>query len=163
MRRMNDTRDVVDPASDRTRRPHRLRGLAGTGVLATLAAMAATTLAAALARAVGVDFEIPDGGEAIPLPGFAVVTGVLSAVGVVIAVAFRRWSTRPAERFGSTAVSLTAISLVAPLLAGANTANTIALLGLHLVPAAVMIPALARSLRVRAESRVSQISGMSGA
>ena len=48
---------------------HRLRGLAGAGFIATLAAMVATTLAAALAQAVGVDFEVPDGGERIPLSG----------------------------------------------------------------------------------------------
>ncbi|MEV4201600.1 DUF6069 family protein [Micromonospora globbae] len=126
---------------------HRLRGLAGTGVLATLAATVATTLTAALARAVGVDFEIPDGGQAIPLPGFAVVTGFFSVVGVVIAVALLRWSGRPADRFLWTAVTLTAISLVPPLVSGADTATTTALLGLHLVPAAVMIPTLTRSLR----------------
>ena len=42
--------------------------------------MVATTLAAALAQAVGVDFEVPDGGETIPLPGFAVVVGFFSVV-----------------------------------------------------------------------------------
>jgi hypothetical protein len=118
-------------------------------LLAALAAVVATTLAAALARAAGADFEIPDGGETIPLAGFAVVTGFCSIVGVVIALALLRWSARPAGRFGWTAVSLTVISLVPPLLAGANTATTIALLVLHLVPAAVMIPALTRSLRTR--------------
>jgi predicted membrane-bound mannosyltransferase len=51
-------------------------------LIATLAAMVATTLAAALAQAVGVDFEIPDGGESIPLPGFAVMTGFFSVVGL---------------------------------------------------------------------------------
>ena len=111
--------------------------------------MVATTLAAALAQAVGVDFEIPDGGETIPLSGFAVVTGLFSVVGVVIAAALRRWSAHPAERFVQTAVTLTAISLVPPLLSGADAATTIALLGLHLVAAAVMIPTLARSLRAR--------------
>ena len=146
MNSMNDTGAVADLASGQT---HRLRGLAGTGFIATLAAMAATTLAAALARAVGVDFEVPDGGETIPLSGFAVVTGFFSVVGIVIAVALLRWSARPAERFAWTAVSLTAISLVPPLLSGANTATTTALLGLHLVAATVMIPTLARSLRTR--------------
>ncbi|MFC7245649.1 DUF6069 family protein [Catellatospora aurea] len=125
----------------------RRRGLLGTGLLATLAAVVATTLAAALAQAMGVDFEIPDGGEAIPLPGFAVVTGFFSVVGIVIAAALRRWSARPAERFVWTAVSLTVVSLVPPLLSGANTAAVTALVALHLVPAAVIIPALARSLR----------------
>jgi hypothetical protein len=46
-----------------------------------------------------------------------------------------------------TAVSLTAISLVPPLLSEADTATTIALLGLHLVAATVMIPTLAHRLR----------------
>jgi FtsH-binding integral membrane protein len=151
MNSSNDTEVVGRPGSGRIRHTHRLRGLAGTGLIATLAAMVATTLTAALAQAVGVDFEVPDGGEAIPLPGFAVVTGFFSVVGIVIAVALRRWSARPAQRFVWTAMSLTAISFVPPLLSGANTATTTALLGLHLVAATVMIPTLARSLRTRIE------------
>src|SRR5215216_5492406 len=149
MNNVSDTGVVAGLASGRTSHTHRLRGLAGTGFMATLAAMVATTLAAALAQAIGVDFEVPDGGETIPLSGFAVVTGVFSVVGIVLAVALVRWSARPAERFVWTAVSLTAISLVPPLLSGANTATTTALLGLHLVAATVMIPTLARSLRTR--------------
>ncbi|HET9140033.1 DUF6069 family protein [Actinophytocola sp.] len=145
----NDTGVIADPAAVQTGTPRRLRGLARTGILAALAAMAATTLAAGLATAVGVDFEIPDGGEAIPLPGFAVVTGFCSVVGIVIALALLRWSARPAERFRWTAGSLTAISLVPPFLSGADTATTAALLGLHLIAAAVMVPALTRSLRNR--------------
>jgi hypothetical protein len=149
MNSMKDSGIVAGLASGQTSHTHRLRRLAVTGFIATLAATVATTLAAALAQAVGVDFEVPDGGETIPLAGFAVVTGVFSVVGIVIAVALLRWSARPAERFVWTAVSLTAISLVPPLLSGANTATTTALLGLHLVAATVMIPTLARSLRTR--------------
>ncbi|MCX5008447.1 DUF6069 family protein [Streptomyces sp. NBC_00638] len=151
MNSMNDTGVGAGPTSGRTSHTHRLRGLVGTGFIATLAAMVATTLAAALAQAAGVDFEVPDGGETIPLSGFAVVTGFFSVVGIVIAIALQRWSARPAERFVWTAVSLTAISLVPPLLSGANTATITALLGLHLVPATVMIPTLARSLRTRTD------------
>lgn len=151
---MTSTHDdgvVAGRAADRTSHTHRLRGLAGTGLPAALAATLATTLAAALARPAGVDFQIPDGGDTIPLSGFAVVTGFFSLVGIVIAVALLRWSARPARRFVWTAVTLTAISLIPPVLSGANTATTAALLGLHLVPAAVMIPTLARSLRTRAD------------
>ena len=151
MSRRNDTGAVVSPSSAPTNHPHRLRRLARTGVLATLAAMLATTVAAALAQAVGVDFEVPDGAESIPLPGFAVVTGFFSVVGVLIAAALLRWSARPAERFVQTAVTLTGISLVAPLLSGADAATVTALLGLHVVAAAVMIPTLARSLRTLAD------------
>ena len=131
----------------RTGSSRRFRGLALTGVLATLVAMMATPLAAALARVVGVDFEIPEGGETIPLSGFAVVTGFFSLIGVVLAAALRRWSARPAERFVQVAVSLTTISLVPPLFSGAAAASIAALMVLHLVAAAVMIPALSRSLR----------------
>ncbi|MGH3387635.1 MAG: DUF6069 family protein [Actinomadura sp.] len=151
MNSMNDTGVVADPASGQTSDSHRLRGLVGTGFIATLAAMVATTLAAALAQAVGVDFEVPDGGETIPLSGFAVATALFSVMGTVIAVAVLRWSARPTERFVWTAVSLTTISLAPPLISGANTATTTALLGLHLVAAAVMIPTLARSLRTRTD------------
>jgi hypothetical protein len=151
MNSVNDTGVVAGPASGRISHTHRVRRLAGTGFIATLAAMVATTLAAAFARAVGVDFEVPDGGETIPLSGVAVVTGFFSVVGIVIAVAFLRWSARPTERFVWTAVSLTAISLVPPLLSGADTTTITALLGLHLVAATVMIPTLVRSLRTRAD------------
>ncbi|TYB45325.1 DUF6069 family protein [Actinomadura chibensis] len=138
---MNDTRIAAAPAS------HRFRGLAIRGLIATLAAMAATTLAAALARTAGADFEIPADGEPIPLPGFAVVTGFFCLVGTAIAAALLRWSARPATRFLWTTVSLTAISLIPPLISGANTATTTALLALHLVPAAIMIPTLTRTLQ----------------
>ena len=125
----------------------RPRGLVITGLVAILAAVVVTTAAAALARAVGVTFEIPAGGAAIPLSGFAVVTGFFSIVGVVIAAAFQRWSARPAARFVWTAGLLTAISLVPPLLSGGNFATVATLIVLHLIPAAVMIPSLARALR----------------
>jgi hypothetical protein len=80
-----------------------------------------------------------------------VVTGFFSVVGIVIAAALLRWSARPAERFVRTAATLTAISLVPPLLSEANPATITALCGLHLVAAAAMIPTLARSLRIRTE------------
>jgi hypothetical protein len=84
MNSVSDTGVTAGPASGHTNHPNRLRGLAVTGSIATLAAMVATTLAAALARAVGVDFEVPEGGETIPLSGFAVVTGFFSVVGVIM-------------------------------------------------------------------------------
>jgi hypothetical protein len=142
---MNSTAIATGPGSART--THRFGRLARTGLVATLAAMTATTAGAALAYAAGVDFEVPAGGEAIPLPGFAFMTGVFSLVGVVIAAVLLRWSARPAERFVQTTVALAAISLVPPALSGGSAATVVALLALHLLPAAVMIPALARCLR----------------
>jgi Family of unknown function (DUF6069) len=127
-------------------RPYGIRRLAGTGVLAALVATTVTTLAGALAQAAGADLRVPARGETIPLSGLAVVTGFFALAGVVLAVAFRRWSSRPARRFVATALALTVISLFPPLLVGAAGATAAALVGLHLVAAAVMIPALARGL-----------------
>ncbi|MGW6276181.1 DUF6069 family protein [Kribbella sp. NPDC055071] len=135
---MNDIRAVA--------RPPRLRTLAITGLLATLAAMTTTTVAAALFGAAGVNFQIPNGGETIPLPGIAVLTGIFALVGVAIAIALLRWSSNPAHRFLWTTGSLTAISLIPPLLANATPATTTSLLALHLLAAAVMIPTLTRTL-----------------
>ena len=149
MNNMNHAHDVEDPTSSRKSYARRLRKLAATGFIATLAAMLATTLAAVLAQAVGVEFVVSHGGELIPLSGIAVMTGSFSVVGVVMAAALLRWSTRPAELFVWTAVTLTAISFVPPLLSGATAATITALMGLHLVAATVMIPTLSRSLRAR--------------
>ncbi|MBM2616521.1 hypothetical protein JIG36_13235 [Actinoplanes sp. LDG1-06] len=138
-----DTDIVARPAS------RRYGGLALTGLASALGAAVATALAAAPAGALGVTFEIPDGGETIPVAGFAVVTAFFSVVGVVIAAALLRWSARPADRFLWTATALTALSLIPPFLAGAAPATVATLIALHLVAAAVMIPALTRALRSR--------------
>lgn len=122
-------------------------GLVRTGLLATLAAVTATTMTAALARAVGVVFEVPDGGETIPLSGIAFVTGVFSVVGIVIAAALLRWSSHPSGHFVLTTVALTAVSLVPPWLIGASASTSVTLVLLHLVAAALVIPAVAGSLR----------------
>ena len=151
---MDGTKDIgVDAgaASKRTIQRPRVRGLVITGRRAALAAMLTTTLVAALARAVGVGFQIPAGGEMIPLSGIAVMTGFFSLVGVVIAAGLLRWSRRPAQRFLWTALSLTGISLIAPLLAQADTATTAALLVLHLAAACVMVPTLVRALRTEGD------------
>ncbi|QIK65666.1 hypothetical protein G7072_04315 [Nocardioides sp. HDW12B] len=124
----------------------RTRGVVVTGLLATVVAAALTAACAALARTLGVDFEVVEG-EPIPVSGIAFVTGVFSVAGVGIAAALHRWSARPAERFLSVTLSLTAVSLVPPLLSGAAVSTVVTLVGLHLVAAAVMIPALARRLR----------------
>jgi uncharacterized protein DUF6069 len=129
------------------RRDHPYRHLVARGLLATLVAMAAVVVVAALAAAVGVTFEVPDGGPAIPLPGFGTMTGIFSVVGIAIAAALRRWSARPATRFVQVAVTLTALSLVAPLVSGGSTSTVVALMVLHLVAASVMIPSLTRVIR----------------
>lgn len=61
MNSMKDSGVVAGLTSGQTSHTHRLRRLVVTGFIGVLAAMVATTLAAVLAQAVGVDFEVPDG------------------------------------------------------------------------------------------------------
>lgn len=122
------------------------RGLALTGIIATLGAIVATALVAAVARAGGVDFAVSNSDETIPVSGIAVVTGFFSVIGIGVAAALQRWSSRADQWFVRTAVTLTAVSLVPPALLGEDVATTTTLIGLHLLAAAVMIPTLARRL-----------------
>ena len=126
-------------------RQHR-RGYLVAGLMAAIAAAAAVTLVAAVAMAAGVDFELPDGGESIPLYGFPQITLLFSIIGLVLAAALRRWSRRPAATFVRVTVALTAISLVPPFLEDANVATSLALVALHLTAAAIVIPVVARRL-----------------
>lgn len=155
-----DTEPLADHPSTRTHAPQHRRRLVLTGLTATLSAVLATTATAGLAQFAGVRFEIPEGGETIPLSGFAVVTGVFSIVGILIAAALLRWSARPADRFSWTAGALTALSLIPPLLSGASAVTTVALIMLHLVAAAVMIPSLTRCLRASTGAPIRAIPAL---
>lgn len=118
-----------------------------TALLAVPAAVVATVVVAALARAGGVDLAVA--GEEIPLSGVGFVTAVCALVGVALALACRRWSDRPARLFVGTALALTALSLVPPLLADATGSIVAVLVGLHLVAAAIVVPPLGAGLSRR--------------
>lgn len=116
------------------------------GLAAAAVAALAVTAVAALAMAIGVDFELPDGGESIPLLGFTQLTFVFGVIGLLISLAIRRWASRPALVWIRTAVALTAVSLVPPFLVGANLATACTLVFVHLVAATIVIPVVARRL-----------------
>jgi hypothetical protein len=121
---------------------------------AVLAAVVLTTLAAALAVAAGVELRIEDADEPIPVSGIAFMTAVLCLVGVALAWLMRRFASRPAPAFVGVSVVLTLLSLVPPLLYGDGAATAATLVVLHLLPAAVVVPVLARCL-ASADERVS--------
>ncbi|SCG76017.1 DUF6069 family protein [Micromonospora coxensis] len=116
------------------------------GLAAAAAAAVTVTAVAALAMAAGVDLELPDGGESIPLAGFTQLTFTFSVVGILIAWAIRCWASRPARTWVRTAVALTALSLVPPFLVDADLATECTLVLAHLVAAAIVIPVVARRL-----------------
>jgi hypothetical protein len=116
--------------------------LAGAG--ATVAAAVATALVAAAGEAVGVSLDM--GGQPIPPTGFAVMTVMFGALGLVIAAAIRRFARSPRTTWVRTTVALTVLSLVPDLLADAAVATKILLMVTHVVAAAIVIPAVAKRL-----------------
>ncbi|MET8087293.1 DUF6069 family protein [Micromonospora sp. NPDC005197] len=120
------------------------RALIGAGVIATVAASAATMAVAAVGHAAGISLDMS--GAPIPVTGFGVLTAVFSSIGVLLAVLLSRFARRPRRAFVRTTVVLTVLSLVPDVLADAGTATKALLMLTHLVAAAIVIPAVARRL-----------------
>lgn len=114
------------------------------GVSAAVAASVVTTALAAIASAAGVSFEID--GEPIPLLGFTQLTLVFSLIGVGMAAVMARTARRPRSTFVRTTVALTAVSCVPDLTFGFDAASAATLIALHVVAAAVVVPAIASRL-----------------
>jgi hypothetical protein len=115
------------------------------GVAAAVVASVATTVLAAVASAAGVSFA-DSTGASIPLAGFAQLTLIFSLVGVVMAAVMARKVRRPRTTFVRTAVALTALSFVPDLTFGFDASSAATLITLHIVAAAIVVPALARRL-----------------
>ena len=118
-----------------------------TGAKAGVVAAVATTVVAAVALAADVPLALD--GEQIPLAGFAQMTLLGAAIGVVLAKALSRWSAMPRRTFVAATVALTALSTVPDLAAPATAASKIVLIATHLVAAAIVIPAIAGRLADR--------------
>lgn len=116
----------------------RTTALAGTTAALATAAVAAAALAA--------DVPLEIDGEQIPVAGFAQLTLICTAIGLLLAKTFTRWATKPQRTFVATTVTLTALSIVPDLTVTATTATRVVLVATHIVAAALVIPALSRRL-----------------
>ena len=114
--------------------------LRATAVVGVLAAAASTALAAIL-RTAGVPLAVHG---TIPLAAFAQVTFIGAVIGGVLLGLLIRRSTAPLQRFVQIAIGLTALSCAVPLAFADTLASGFALVGLHLVAAAIIVPVLAR-------------------
>ena len=115
-----------------------------TGSAATVAAAVATAVVAAAGQAVGISLDMS--GAPIPATGFAVMTVIFAVLGLVIAVALRRFAQHPRTAWLRTTVALTALSFVPDALADAAVSTKGLLMLTHVVAAAIVIPAVARRL-----------------
>ncbi|RVX41108.1 hypothetical protein EDD27_3575 [Nonomuraea polychroma] len=114
------------------------------GLIAAAVAGAATAAIAAVGEFAGISLVV--GGAPIPVPGFAVLTVVFSAVGLVLALVLARSARRPRTVFVRTTVVLTVLSLVPDALVDAPAATRVLLMLAHVVAAAIVVPAIARRL-----------------
>lgn len=113
------------------------RATASVGVLAA----AATTAGAAVLRAAGVPLAAH--GE-IQLAAFAQLTFIAAVCGGVLLAVLIRRSSAPAQRFVRITAGLTALSCAVPAAFADTTASKIALVGLHLLAATIIVPVLGR-------------------
>ena len=116
------------------------RSLRRTTVVTGLVSTAVTTGAAAAFHATGVSFEVE--GEMIPLAGFAQMTFLGAVIGGVLLAVLNRRSRSARRRFLQTTVVLTALSCVPSVTWPDDAATKLALVALHVLAAAIVVPAL---------------------
>ena len=145
---------ILTPAAESTTsasRSAKTPSLWRTGLVAGVAAAAATCAVAGIAHAAGVSLETAPG-EAIPVYAFGQLTLFFTIVGVVIARTLGRRASQPRSTFARTTLVLTALSLAPDVIISAGAATKCTLMLTHLVAAAIVIPALCNRLPERARS-----------
>jgi hypothetical protein len=106
-----------------------------------VAAAVATAVAAAVHGA-GISFEVD--GEMIPLAGFAQMTFIAAVIGGLLLAVLNRRSTAARRRFLEATVVLTAVSCVPAIAWPDDLGTKVALVALHLLAAAIIVPVLMR-------------------
>jgi peptidoglycan/LPS O-acetylase OafA/YrhL len=123
----------------------RASSLRRTTVVTGLVAAAVATAVAAAVHVAGVSFEVD--GEVIPLAGFAQMTFLGAVIGGVILAVLNRRSRSAPRRFLQTAVALAALSCVPSVTWPDDAGTKLALVALHVLAAAIVVPALVRHAR----------------
>jgi magnesium-transporting ATPase (P-type) len=129
------------------------RRMWAVGAAAAVVSALVVIVFVAIAKAADVPMEVAENStkqpEQIPLAGYATVILVSTLIGLLLATAFARWAPRPRLTFVIVAVVLTVVSLAFPLTTEATTATKVILEITHLIPAALIIPAIAAQLPMR--------------
>ncbi|GAA3931120.1 hypothetical protein GCM10023085_10640 [Actinomadura viridis] len=113
------------------------------------AAAAALALWALAGPAAGIDLTVGSGGTARTVGAGAVITSALVAglAAWALLASMERFLRAPARVWTTIAAVVLVLSLAGPFTAGAGTAGTLVLGGLHLLVGAVLIPGLALTAR----------------
>lgn len=141
---MNSTVSPVTTHSLNAEQSPATRRYARAGLVAGVAAGAATTAIAAILSLFDVKLEAQ--GKAFPVLAFAQVSLFGAIVGIGLAAVFVRRARRPRHTFVVTTVALTVLSFVPPMLIGAGAVTVLVLEVMHVVAALIVIPAIAARL-----------------
>ncbi len=121
--------------------------LGGSLVVATMAvgaaAAAITTAVAATIHAAGVPLAVD--GEMIPLGGFTQMTFLGAVIGGVLLAVCNRHSAVPRRRFLQITTALVVLSCVPSVALPPDAATKFALVVMHLLAAAIIVPVLVRN------------------
>jgi heme A synthase len=136
---------------------HTGRRMWAVGAAAAVVASLIVAAVVAIAEAAGVPMEVAENStkqpEQIPLLGYGTVILGSTLVGLLLATAFVRWVRRPKLVFVVTALVLTAVSFAFPATTTATTATKVVLELTHVIPAALIITAIASHLPSRRARR----------
>lgn len=143
--------DTSQDSAPARRHPWTERPLWQVGLVSALIAAVASVALYMVARATGVPMELTEVFEhefkrmpILNMAWAALLDGGVS--GTVLAIACRRWATRPRAYFlVLTTIGLLA-SLVLPIVSDASTATKVVLSISHLIVAGIIVPALALAL-----------------
>ena len=135
---MSVTTPTITASNDRTRASSLWRCIVVVG----LAAAAVVTAVAAGVHGAGVPLAVD--GEMIPLVGFAQMTFLGAAIGGLLLAVLNRRSSAPRRRFLEITAVLTALSCVPSVVWPDDVATKVALVAVHLLAAAIIIPVLVR-------------------
>jgi hypothetical protein len=143
------------------------RPLWQVGLAAATAASAANVVLYPVARSLGVPLGLTevfsDHFGRVPVQSFVLATLLDGgATGTILALACRRWATRPRAYFVALAVMGAIASLGFPIASDATTATKIVLSISHGIAALVIVSALALSLPVRRAVDASPQAGNPG-
>jgi hypothetical protein len=133
---------VTSPTINASTYRPRPSSLRRSNVVVGLAAAAVTTAVAAAVHGAGVPLAVD--GEMIPLAGFAQMTFLGAAIGGLLLAVLNRRSSAARRRFLEATAALTALSCVPSLVWSDDVATKVALVAMHLLTAAIVVPVLVR-------------------
>lgn len=141
---------VASDAAATTPRRTGSRGMWAVGTVAGVVSSLVVIALVAIAEGAGVPMAVAENSskqpEQIPLLGYGMVILGSTLVGLLLATAFARWAGRPRRAFVIAALVLTAVSFAFPATTTATTATKVMLETTHVIPAALIIAAIAAHL-----------------